>query len=61
MASDDHGLDRCLKTVYAAIIALRDCGENDEDITTALKMLLAYGPRQALDEFAKRHPEELGQ
>lgn len=50
--NSERGLDRCLRTVYAAIMALRDCGENDADITKALKAILDYGPRQALDRFS---------
>lgn len=52
--NSERGLDRCLRTVYATCIALRDCGESDDDITKALKAILDYGPREALDKFSEQ-------
>lgn len=52
-------LDRCIRTVFAAVIALRDCGESDDDIILALKAIQKYGPREALNRFDKQEDAEL--
>lgn len=36
MADEEKGLDRCIRTIVAAVMSLRDCDESDSDIANML-------------------------
>lgn len=38
-----RGLDRCISTIVAAVMALHDCGERAHDITLALSAITKFG------------------
>ncbi len=44
----EAGLDRCIRTVVSAIMALRDCGESDGDIAKALDAVNLFGPLEVV-------------
>jgi len=48
VAEGEKGLDRCINTVVAAVMALRDCGESDSDIAKALNAVNLFGPLEVI-------------
>lgn len=41
---EEKGLDRCIRTICAAVATLHDCGESNVDIQRAMTAINLFGP-----------------
>jgi hypothetical protein len=58
MSEKETGLDRCIRTVVAAVMTLRDCGESDSDIAKALNAVNLFGPLEVIKRMDAASQED---